>query len=174
MVKAVRTGYIIMSVIFCISGLACMFISEIPCFQLCIFSGIILAVYGVIKILGYISKDLYCFAFQYDLACGLFIIVLGIIVIAYNYKIRKYMAAGMGGLILLDSLLTVQMSLEAKEFGIKTWGVMLALAVAAGTMGVLIIINPFGKIEYLHLLEGLGLWLESAMKYCVVKFTVKI
>ena len=58
--------------------------------------------YGIIKIIGYFSKDLYCLAFQYDFACGVFLIVLGMIVLCIkNYK-DGYLLAGLGIFILLE------------------------------------------------------------------------
>ncbi|MFQ9732082.1 MAG: hypothetical protein ACLT8X_11075 [Mediterraneibacter faecis] len=38
--------------------------------------------YGIIKMIGYFSKDLYCLAFQYDLACGIFLIILGVVALS--------------------------------------------------------------------------------------------
>ena len=32
--------------------------------------------------IGYFSKDLYCLAFQYDLACGIFLIILGVVALS--------------------------------------------------------------------------------------------
>ena len=50
----------------------------------CICSGIILIAYGIVKIIGYCSEDLYNLAFQHDLACGVFLIVVGVITLGCN------------------------------------------------------------------------------------------
>lgn len=60
--------------------------------------GMILIIYGIVKVIGYFSDDLYCLAFQYDLACGLFLIAMG--------------------MILLDALLKIQISKDARKFGL--------------------------------------------------------
>ncbi|MDQ9777003.1 hypothetical protein RF400_00035, partial [Acinetobacter baumannii] len=78
------------------------------------------------------SKDLYCLAFQYDFACGVFLIVLGMIVLCIkNYK-DGYLLAGLGIFILLDSLLAVQTSFDAKRFGMTEWKWILLLSVLSG------------------------------------------
>ena len=87
----------------------------------CIAGGILLITYGIIKIIGYLSDDLYNLAFQYDLGCGLFLIVLGMIVLVRNIRIQDHLYQGMGCLILLDSLLTIQTCGDAKKFGLETW-----------------------------------------------------
>lgn len=151
-----------------------MFLPEIPFWIACGFSGLILISYGSIKLIGYFSDDLYCLAFQYDLAGGLFLIVLGGIVLGCNYRIADYMYAGLGGLVLLDSLLTIQTVENAKRFGLETWKVMLTASIVAGLLGILVIIGPFGGVRAAHILMGIVLLAEGAMKHCVVKCTVKI
>ena len=45
---------------------------------LCLISIIaMLIVYGLIKILGYFSRDIYCLAFQFDLAFGVLLAAVG-------------------------------------------------------------------------------------------------
>ena len=78
--------------------------------------GIILVAYGIVKIIVYLSDNLYDLAFQYDLACGIFLIVLGC-----NLRIRSYLSPGLGLLILLDAVLKVQTAKDAKVFGLEIW-----------------------------------------------------
>ena len=47
-----------------------------------------LIVYGLIKILGYFSRDIYCLAFQFDLAFGVLLAAVGIIY--YSTQERKW------------------------------------------------------------------------------------
>ena len=115
-----RDGYIVMSIVFYIAGLTYMLLPEISPMTICISSGIALIAYGIIKIIGYCSNDLYCLAFQYDLACGIFLIVLGVIMLCSSTKLIPYLSVGLGALVLLDSLLTIQTSKDAKQFGLQT------------------------------------------------------
>ena len=78
--------------------------------------GIILVAYGIVKIIVYLSDNLYDLAFQYDLACGILLIVLGC-----NLRIRSYLSSGLGLLILLDDVLKVQTAKDAKVFGLEIW-----------------------------------------------------
>ena len=68
--KLAKNGYIIMSVLFMVLG-ACLIIwPDCSMAVFCTAVGIMLIVYGLIKILGYFSRDIYCLAFQFDLDEG--------------------------------------------------------------------------------------------------------
>lgn len=173
-VRMARGGYILISVIFYIAGIACLMIPSISPLTLCICGGLILIAYGIIKIIGYFSDDMYDLAFQYDLACGLFLMVLGIIVLGCNLRIRPYLSPGLGLLILLDAVLKVQTAKDAKVFGLKTWKRILTFSIIAAVFGVLIIIKPFQGGQTSRIIAGCGLFAEGMMNHLTVKETVKV
>lgn len=159
-------GYILISVLFYIAGFYCILSHRLSPEKSSIFSGIILIAYGIIKIIGYVSKDIYSLAFQYDFACGTLLIVLGLIVLLVYTRFFEYLSPGLGVLILLDSLLSIQTSIDARKFGICQWYVILAASLVAGTFGVIQIV--IGS----HLTAGLALLAEGLLRQCVVLFTV--
>lgn len=164
--KFARLGYILISVLFYIAGFYCILSHRLNPGEAAISSGIILIVYGIIKIIGYVSKDLYSLAFQYDFACGTLLIVLGLIVLFAYVRFFAYLAPGLGVLILLDSLLSIQTSIDAQKFGIRQWHVILAASIVAGTFGVLQIVAGS------HLTAGLALLAEGFLRQSVVLYTV--
>lgn len=169
-----RNGYILISVVFYIAGLLHMVWHRASPLMCCMAGGVILIVYGMIKITGYLSDDLYCLAFQYDLGCGLFLVVTGILVLACNMRIWQYFSRGLGFLILLDSLMKMQMSRDAREFGLKSWNLILAFAVVAGSFGVLIAAKLFQDETILRVITGCGLLAEGALNHLVVKDAVYV
>lgn len=173
-VNIARNGYILISVVFYIAGLFHVIWRGMPPLMYCTVSGIILIVYGMIKITGYLSDDLYCLAFQYDLGCGLFLIVVGVLVLACNLRIWQYLSMGLGFLILLDSLLKIQLSKDAKEFGLESWNLILILAVMAGVFGVLIVIRPFHSEKVQCMITSCGLLMEGVLNHLVAKDAVYV
>lgn len=173
-VNIARNGYILISGVFYIAGLLHMIWRGAPPLMYCIASGVILIAYGMIKITGYLSDDLYCLAFQYDLGCGLFLIVVGILVLVCNLRIWQYIYMGLGLLILLDSLLKIQLSRDAREFGLRSWNFILILAAIASVFGVLIVIKPFQNEDIQRVITGCGLLMEGALNHLVVKATVYV
>ncbi len=167
-VKIARDGYILLSVIFYIAGIACILLPDAPARAAAVIGGWILILYGIIKIIGYFSRDLYCLAFQYDLACGALLILLGILVLAFHGLFQGYLLAGMGALMLLDSLLCIQTSLDARRFGIRTWWVILLASVLTAVLGSVLIVTGS------QTLAGCALLAEGFMRQYIVQCTVHV
>lgn len=172
--RIARDGYILISIIFYIAGIIYIAVSPVSPLVICICSGIILIAYGIVKIIGYCSDDLYNLAFQYDLACGILLIVVGIIVLGCNLRIRQYLSPALGLLILVDAVLKVQTSKDARKFGLETWNWILTFSIIAGVFGVLIIVKSFSGIRPSHVIDGCGLLAEGVMNHLTVRETVKI
>ena len=165
-IKFAKTGYILISILFYLSGILCLIIPDISGKAIAIAGGIILIAYGIIKITGYFSKDLFCLAFQYDFACGIFLLVLGIVVLAANQKLKGYLLPAVGVLILLDSLLCIQTSMDAKRFGLSSWPVMLVFSTLSGALGAALIVANTQTIA------GCSLLAEGLMRHYIVHCTV--
>lgn len=161
-----RHGYILISILFYISGLVCIIAPNANPTAAAITGSIILILYGIIKITGYLSKDLYCLAFQHDFACGLLLIVLGIIGLVLHAKFKGYLLPALGILVLVDSLLCIQTSIDAQRFGLPSWQIILAAAILSGVLGVvLIIINT-------QIVAGCCLLAEGFLHHYIIQCTV--
>ena len=161
-------GYILISITFYIGGILCIVFPQFHPTNEAVICGTILILYGIIKIIGYLSKDLYCLAFQYDFACGLLLIVLGIILLFADNKYNQYLLSCLGILILLDSLLGIQTSIDAKRFGLHTWSVILTASIISGILSVLLLIMNT------KLFAGLALLSEGFMRQYIVQCTVRL
>lgn len=165
-IKFARTGYILISILFYFSGALCLTIPDISGKAVAIAGGLILIAYGIIKITGYLSKDLFCLAFQYDFACGILLLVLGIVVLVTSQKFKGNLLSAVGVLILLDSLLCLQTSIDAKKFGLSSWPVMLAFSILSAALGdALIVTNT-------QMIAGCSLLAEGLMRHYTVHCTV--
>lgn len=154
------------SILFYLSGILCLAVPDISGKAAAIAGGIILIVYGIIKIIGYFSKDLYCLAFQYDFACGTLLLILGIVILAANQKFKGYLLSALGVLILLDSLLCIQTSMDAKRFGLSSWPVILAFSILSGALGAILILTNTQTIA------GCSLLAEGLMRHYIAHCTV--
>lgn len=138
-----------------------------------IINGVILISYGIIKIIGYYSNDLFCLAFQHDLANGVFLIVSGLIILIYHHRMYSYLPMEIGGLILLDSLLKIQTSGDAKKFGLEKWYRILIFSLITGLFGFLTIMCTFHKNMPLRFILGCALLSEGFMSHYLIHITVK-
>lgn len=135
-----RYGYILISVLFYISGLVCIIAPDLNLEATAVAGGVMLILYGIIKITGYLSDDLYCLAFQHDFACGLLLIVLGIIELILHARFRGYLLPALGILVLFDGLLCVQTAIDARRFGLVSWHIIMAGSILLGVLGIVLII----------------------------------
>lgn len=168
-----RTGYIVISFVFYAAAVVYLIFPDPPAVALSCFCGLFLITYGAIKIVGFFSEDLYCLAFRYDLAFGLLIIVIGVLVLVKNASIVQYLVPGLGWIFLLDSMFHIQMSKEARDFGLKEWMVILGLSIATGVLSVLLIIPAFPEPQATHILSCIILLAAGAVNHCIVKLTVR-
>ena len=172
--KLAKNGYIIMSVLFMILGICLIIWPDCSMSVFCTAVGIMFIVYGVIKIIGYFSRDFYCLAFQFDLGFGILMIAVGILILVRREAILRLIFVIFGLVILTDALLRIQMSVEAKKFGLKLWWAVLLIAVATGIFGMLLLVDPAGGAKLTVIFTGVAFLLEGILKLCVVVYTVKI
>jgi len=172
--RIAKTGYIIMSLFFCAVGVLLMLHPGFSVLLLGEMMGTGLLVFGAIKVVGYLSKDLFRLAFQYDLEFGLLMIVLGLILLLNPIDIMTFLFIALGIVIVSDALFKVRISREAHLFGIRQWWVVLALAVITGLIGLALIFRPVDSMLILTVLLGASLCAEGMLNICVALCTVKI
>ena len=122
--KIAKIGYIVVSVLFCIAGILFIALPEISTKIVGIEIGIAAIVFGIVKLIGYFSKDLYRLAFQFDLALGIFTVLIGIVFLLHPQWLISAIPFFVGIFVLVNGLFTFQTSLDSKRFGMKYWWVM--------------------------------------------------
>ena len=83
LIKKAKHAYITISVIMLVLGLVLLIWPKMSLSVLCYLIGAMLIIGGVVKLVGYFSKDLYRLAFQFDLAFGILSILLGVVFIIH-------------------------------------------------------------------------------------------
>lgn len=172
--KTAKIGYIVMSVIFILGGIVMIAAPGTSAEVICTAAGITAAVFGAVKLVSYFSKDLFRLAFQFDLAAGILLLILGIAM-----AVRPQMFLGMVGFIfgigvMADGLLKIQTALDAKTFGVSKWWLILAAAVFAGIVGLFLIIDPLSGASAAAVLMGISLLAEGLLNLVTVLTAVKI
>ena len=163
-----------MSVMFCIAGALFIALPDISITMIGISMGIAMIVFGIVKLVGYFSRDLFRLAFQFDLEFGILLLVLGLIVLIRPDDLMTFICIALGISILTDGLFKVQIALDSKRFGIKSWWVILALAVVAGTIGVFLIFRSAKSAQFLTVLLGVSILAEGILNLYTVISTVLI
>ena len=172
--RIAKIGYIVMSVMFCIAGALFIALPDISITMIGISMGIAMIVFGIVKLVGYFSRDLFRLAFQFDLELGILLLVLGLIVLIRPDDLMSFICIVLGISILTDGLFKIQIALDSKRFGIKSWWVILALAVVAGTIGVFLIFRSAKSAQFLTVLLGVSILAEGILNLYTVISTVLI
>ena len=142
-IRAAKISYIVTSVAFCVLGVLLIVLRNWSVSFIGVVTGIMLIAFGIVKLLGYFSKDLYRLAFQFDLAFGILLIALGGIIAGQ---------AGTGDELRMPDAgrshsgrRTVQAADCRGREGASVCvpgGPILALAVLAGLIGAVLALHP--------------------------------
>lgn len=173
-VKTAKAGYIVISVALCIFGITMIVIPGRIAPLIAKILGVCMILFGLVKLVGYFSKDLFRLTFQYDLAFGILLIALGFILMVKAGNLIIFISIIHGFYVLVDSLLKVQIAVDARHFGIRQWWLILGTAITAGALGFFLILRPFEGAELLIMLSGLTLLAEGILNLVTVVTTVRI
>ena len=172
--KAAKIGYIAVSTALCAFGLLLIIDPGFSISLLGTVIGCAMIVFGVVKLAGYFSKDLFRLAFQYDLAFGILLIVLGVIVLMKPGNLMSFICVALGISVLADGLFKIQISVDAKKFGISQWWIITALAVIACCAGLMMVFRPSESTIVLTVMLGITLISEGILNIVTVISAVKI
>lgn len=136
--------------------------------------GVLMIVFGVIKLVGYFSRDLFRLAFEYDLAFGLLLVVLGIVMLSRPGGTLNFLAMMCGIPFLTDGFFKIQLALDARRFGILRWWLIIALAALTCCAGTVLLCSPAAGVRIVTALLGAALLADGALNLSVALCTVKI
>lgn len=173
-IQTAKVGYIIISILLCVLGIVLIAVPDFSASMLCWIGGALLILFGLVKIIGYCSKDLYRLAFQYDLAFGILLIALGAILMIRSDTVMNVICIFLGICILADALLKIQISIDAKVFGIRRWWLILSAAILTGIAGFLLVLRPSEGTQIVLLLLGIALLTEGVLNLITILTAVKI
>ncbi len=172
--RTAKYGYIILSCLFCLLGITLIAVPDFSISLLCWIGGILLILFGCVKIVGYVSKDIYRLAFQFDLAFGILLIALGAVLILRTDTMIHLICVLLGICILADALLKVQIAIDSKAFGIRRWWMILSAAIITGVVGFLLMFRPSESARLVMILLGIALLAEGILNLITILTSVKI
>ncbi len=136
--------------------------------------GVYLILFGAIKMVGYLSRDIYRLAFQYDSVFGIILVGIGIAFLARPESTLTFVSILLGLAVFSDGVIKVQVAHHARKFGIEAWWAIFLLAVLAGIGGLCIVIHPMGGGRARGIVLGVVLMVDGVMSALTVLTSVKI
>ena len=173
-IQAAKAGYIALSTLLVALGLTLILKPQMSIALTGAIVGATMIAFGIIKLIGYFSKDLYRLAFQFDLAFGILLIALGALLLMKPVRAMNMLCVILGIEIVADGLFKLQTAVDARRFGLETWWLIFTLAVITGAAGIALAVHPSESALTLTCLTGMALSAEGLMNLCVALCTVKI
>ena len=172
--RIAKIGYIVVSILLCIAGGLFIVRPDVSVSGIGITVGAAMAVFGVIRLIGYFSRDLYRLAFQYDLEFGILLIILGLVVLFRPDNFMNFICIAIGVVILLDGLFKIQIAMDSRRFGIESWWLVLVMAIFTGVVGAALVFDSARGAEILTVLLGVSLLSEGILNLYTVISMVRI
>ena len=173
-ILAAKAAYLAISAVISLIGLAMLLFPGVSAELTGTVIGIAMMVFGLIKLAGYFSRDLFRLAFQFDLAFGLLLIAIGVIVVINPIDALSFICIALGIPILADGLFKIQIAVDSRRFGIRNWWVILIVALITGFFGLTLVFRPAESAAVLMLMLGVALITEGALNMLTVLSAVKI
>ena len=101
--KMVQRMYSLLAACLILVGLILLIWPGITINVVCKVVGILLLLCGIVKLIGYFTKDLYQLAFQFDFALGIVSIVLGVTMLTRSSRMIEIGAVCIGIFLLVDA-----------------------------------------------------------------------
>ncbi len=172
--KIAKFGCIAMSVLLCAAGIIFIVVPDISAHAIGVIVGLSMLVFGVIRFVGCLSKDLYRLAFQFDMETGILLMILGGIILLNPKDVMTFVCIVIGIAILIDGLFKIRVSFDSKKFGIKNWWAIFGTALVTAVIGAVLIFDSAKGAEILTVFLGVSLLAEGILNLCTVMSTVHI
>lgn len=172
--RAAKTGYIVLSCLLCVLGICLIACPGISLSVFGIVCGILMLLFGIVKLIGYFSRDLYRLAFQFDLAMGLLFIALGTVFLCRPQALMAELCILLGLASLVDGLFKIQIAVDAKRFGLRSWLLLALEAAVTVVLGLVLLFRPVQSARVLMILLGVNLLAEGILNLSTALTVVKI
>lgn len=172
--RVAKFGYVVISLLFCALGILMIVMPTVSPETFGIALGYAMVIFGAVKLVGYFSHDLFRLAFQYDLASGLLMLLLGCVLLISPDRMLNILCTVFGILILSDSLLKIQISADARRFGLRRWWLILAVATVSAVFGAILIFRPAESIRIMTVLLGISLFTDGVLNISTALCAVRI
>ena len=172
--RLAKLGYIIISIAFCLLGIALILMPELSIAMLTTMCSIAFLLFGCVKLLGYYSKDLFRLAFQFDFEFGIVMLTLGLLLLTHPGTLPYLLPIAFGLALMGEGLFKVRVSIDAKHFGISQWWLCFLLAVLTTVFGLALVLHPGGASRALMQFLGASFFCEGCLSLVTVLTMVKI
>lgn len=138
-------NFIVFSIGYVLLGLLMILAPEQSKRLICYILGAGIIVFGIVRIAWYFAKDEVSRAFHNDIPSGIILVIAGVYLIARPDAIWDWLPVILGLAVVFDSIIKLQRAFDLRRTGFAPWWGVLAAALATAVLGLLLILDIFGK-----------------------------
>ena len=172
--KIAKTGYLVLSALLLLAGVGLTFFSDTFYPILTVLLGVLFLAFGIVKLVGFFSKDPYQLVFETDLVFGILYLVFGLLLLIRPAHTMAFFGIMFGLILLADGLTRVRIALDARPFGIRAWWLILVSALVTAILGVVLLFHPGEGTKVLTQLLGISLMVDGVMNISTILTAVRI
>ena len=158
----IRWTYVVISAFFLVLGLIMILRPEQSLPLICRGLGVLAAIFGAVRILQYFLRAPQGIGQRYDLAGGLFCLLIAALLLFRAAAVAAVLSVIVGIFILIDSVFKFQIALDARRSGAQSWALMMLLACVSLLLGVLLVFDTFQGQKLLSVIMGAALIYDAA------------
>lgn len=175
LVQSAKITNVVAAALMALSGLALILLPDLESTQpQRILLAVLFFLNGAARLLGYFCNDLYRLAFQFDFAWGIFSAVLAVAIAFAPDKAFNGLPMLLTAYVVLDALLKLQMSVDARRFGMHGWIAMLATSVFIALAGVGCTVALLADLWRASLAVGLALCADGLENIWITAYAVRV
>lgn len=175
LVRKAKITNVIAAALMALSGLLLIFLPDLrDTLPQRILLAVLFFLNGAARLLGYFSNDLYRLAFQFDFACGIFSAILALAIAFVPETTLHNLPLLLTAYVVLDALFKLQMSFDARRFGMHGWGAMLATSIVLALAGAGCSAALLGDFFSHTMAVGLALTVDGLQNIWITAYAVRV
>ena len=124
---------------------------------------IILLINGIVKLIQYYRTDTQMKMMNFGLAEGILSIIAALIIMITSDGLIAFLPIMFSIWIMIQSIITIQLSMGLKLAGTKGWWLVLVLSIITLLLGMMIMFNPFATMATTTMVVGIILAVTEAI-----------
>lgn len=152
--KGIKRELIFSDIALLILGLIMVIFPEQSGDIICIAIGIILSVWGIIRLISYFTADKTVTFGSFALVQGAALLGFGIFFIANPAMLNAFLSVALAIVLIVSGIMKLQYAVDFIRLKAKYWWVSLSGAVVAIVLGIIIFVNP--TVSWLMLFIGIS------------------
>lgn len=168
--SAFKWTYLLSAVFFIGLGVCTMVSPEVTTDIICIAAGVAATVYGVIRVIMYILREVRAIGENHDLSFGILAVVAGLLLLISRDTAVTALQLIVGVFLVISSVFKFEGSLDAMRLGVRGWWLSTAVSLASIALGVFLALG-YGA-EFAVMLVGGALCAEGVQDLLLFIFSI--